>query len=167
MIGKTRRAQGGFHTVLRGSAPTLSGMPKSDRSGHFPERLVKQGLVSLAVAARMVHRRAYPQQYTIAEPALSEQQLDALAHVIATLAQIYTVNYRSAQFRELPQAELEGAVFREGAQELAFADGRAVRYLAARVEAATVIARKLREITTETPDAARTRKDKSPPTPTR
>ncbi|HEX6295608.1 MAG TPA: hypothetical protein VFZ74_03455, partial [Burkholderiales bacterium] len=81
-------------------------MPRSDRSGHFPERLVKQGLVSLAVAARMVHRRAYPQQYAIVEPGLSEQQLDALAHVIATLAPIYTVNYRSAQFRELPQGDL-------------------------------------------------------------
>lgn len=129
---------------------------------------MKQGLVSLAVAARMVHRRAYPQQYTIAEPALSGQQLDALAHVIASLAAIYTVNYRSAQYRELPQAELDGALFREGAQELAFADGREpVRYLAARVEAATLVARKLREITTETPGAARIRKDKSPPTPTR
>ena len=31
-------------------------MPKTDRNGHFPERLVKQGLVSLSVAARMVHR---------------------------------------------------------------------------------------------------------------
>jgi hypothetical protein len=143
-------------------------MPRSDRSGHFPERLVKQGLVSLAVAARMVHRRAYPQQYTIAEPALSEQQLDALAHVIASLAAIYTVNYRSAQYRELPAAELDGAVFRDGAQELAFAEGREpLRYLAARVEAAILVARKLREITTETADASRIRKDKSPPTPTR
>src|SRR3712207_455494 len=99
MIGKTARVRGGFPHALCGIGPTLPGMPKSDRNGHFPERLVKQGLVSLAVAARMVHRRAYPQQYSIAEPALSEAQLDALAHVIASLAPIYTVNYRSAQFR--------------------------------------------------------------------
>lgn len=143
-------------------------MPRSDRSGHFPERLVKQGLVSLAVAARMVHRRAYPQQYAIAEPTLSEQQLDALAHVIASLAPIYTVNYRSAQFRELAQADLAGAAFRNGAEHLAFGDGREpIRYLAARVESASTIARKLREITSEAPGAAPTRKDKSPPTPTR
>jgi hypothetical protein len=143
-------------------------MAKSDRNGHFPERLVKQGLVSLAVAARMVHRRAYPQQYTIAEPALSEAQLDALAHVIATLAPIYTVNYRSAQFRELPQPDLAGALFRNGAEELAFSDGREpIRYLAARVESTSLVARKLRDITTEHAAGAPTRTDKSRPTPTR
>jgi hypothetical protein len=143
-------------------------MPRSDRSGHFPERLVKQGLVSLAVAARMVHRRAYPQQYAIVEPALSGQQLDALAHVIASLAPIYTVNYRSAQFRELPQDELAGAVFRDGAQELAYGDGRApLRYLAARVEATSLVARKLREITTDAAGDVPTRTDRSRPTPTR
>lgn len=143
-------------------------MPRSDRSGHFPERLVKQGLVSLTVAARMVHRRAYPQQYAIVEPALSAQQLDALAHVIASLAPIYTVNYRSAQFREIAQADLAGAAFRNGAELLAFGDGREpIRYLAARAESASMIARKLREITSEAPDAALIRKDKSPPTPTR
>jgi hypothetical protein len=143
-------------------------MPRSDRSGHFPERLVKQGLVSLAVAARMVHRRAYPQQYAIAEPALSEQQLDALAHVIASLAPIYTVNYRSAQFRELAESELAGAAFRQGAREMVFTDGRLpIRYLAARIEATSVIARKLREITTEDAAGAPTRTDRSRPTPTR
>jgi hypothetical protein len=143
-------------------------MPKTDRNGHFPERLVKQGLVSLTVAARMVHRRAYPQQYTIAEPSLSDAQLDALAHVIATLAPIYTVNYRSAQFRELPPADLAGAAFRNGAEELAFADARdPIRYLAARVESTTVVARKLREITTEHASGVPTRTDRSRPTPTR
>ena len=129
---------------------------------------MKQGLVSLAVAARMVHRRAYPQQYAIAEPALSEQQLDALAHVIASLAPIYTVNYRSAQFRELAQEELAGASFHQGAQEIVFSDGRApIRYLAARMEAASLAARKLREITTEHAVDAPIRTDRSRPTPTR
>jgi hypothetical protein len=143
-------------------------MPKSDRNGHFPERLVKQGLVSLAVAARMVHRRAYPQQYTIAEPALSEAQLDALAHVIASLAPIYTVNYRSAQFRELPPDHLAGAAFRNGAEELVPGDAREpIRYLAARVESTSVVARKLREITSEHAAGAPTQKDRSRPTPTR
>jgi hypothetical protein len=60
----------------------------------------------------MVHRRAYPQQYSIAEPALSERQLDALAHVISTLAPIYTVNYRSARFHQLDEASFEGGMFR-------------------------------------------------------
>jgi hypothetical protein len=143
-------------------------MPRSDRSGHFPERLVRQGLVSLAVAARMVHRRAYPQQYAIAEPALSERQLDALAHVISTLAAIYTVNYRSARYRQLAEADLAGAVFREGARELAFGDGRdPIRYLAARVEATNLVARKLREITRESAGDELIRTDKFPPTPTR
>jgi hypothetical protein len=142
-------------------------MPRSDRSGHFPERLVKQGLVSLVVAARMVHRRAYPQQYAIAEPSLSERQLDALAHVIATLAPIYTVNYRSARFRQLQQEELAGGAFRGGAREIGFGDGRpAIVYLAARVDSASVVARKLREITLETDDAL-IRTDRFPPTPTR
>ena len=86
--------------MAKGFTLGFRAMPRRDRSGHFPERLVKQGLVSLVVAARMVHRRAYPQQYAIAEPSLSERQLDALAHVIATLAAIYTVNYRSARFRQ-------------------------------------------------------------------
>jgi hypothetical protein len=143
-------------------------MPRSDRSGHFPERLVKQGLVSLAIAARMVHRRAYPQQYSIAEPALSERQLDALAHVISSLGAIYTVDYRSARYRELAQGDLAGAVFRDGARELAFGDGREpIRYLAARVETTSMVARKLREITTESAGDEPIRTDKSPPTPTR
>lgn len=143
-------------------------MPRKDRSGHFPERLVKQGLVSLAIAARMVHRRAYPQQYAIVEPLLSEAQLDALAHVISTLAAIFTVNYRSARYRELEAAELAGAVFRDGAQEIQFGDGREpIRYLAARVEATTLVARKLREITPQDAGGVLTRTDKSPPTPTR
>jgi hypothetical protein len=143
-------------------------MPRLDRSGHFPERLVRQGLVSLAVAARMVHRRAYPQQYSIAEAALSERQLDALAHVISTLAAVYTVNYRSARFRQLCEAELEGGMFRGGARELAFDDGRtSIAYLAARVESVLVVARKLREITPERDDDALIRTDRLPPTPTR
>lgn len=143
-------------------------MPKSDRSGHFPERLVRQGLVALSVAARMVHRRAYPQQYAIVEPTLSERQLDALAHVIASLVAVFTVNYRSARFRELGRAEIQGGVFRDGAEELAFQDGREpIRYLAARVEMATLVARKLRDFTAENPDAELIRIDRLPPTPTR
>lgn len=143
-------------------------MRRRSEAERFPERLVRQGLVSLAIAARMVHRRAYPQQYAIAEPVLSEQQLDSLAHVICSLAPIYTVNYRSARYRQLEQADLSGAVFREGASELAFPDGRpAIRYLAARVESTSHVAQKLRQITTEGAAGAPTRKDRSPPTPTR
>lgn len=143
-------------------------MSKSDRSGHFPERLVRQGLVALSVAARMVHRRAYPQQYSIVEPTLSERQLDALAHVISTLVAVYTVNYRSARFRELTAAELDGGVFRDGATEIVFPDAREpIRYLAARVESATLVARKLRDITAEDPGVELIRIDRSPPTPTR
>jgi hypothetical protein len=116
----------------------------------------------------MVHRRAYPQQYAIAEPALSERQLDALAHVISSLGAIYTVNYRSARYRQLEKADLAGALFRDGAREIAFGDGREpIRYLAARVETTSLVARKLREITSETADDALIRTDKSPPTPTR
>ena len=129
---------------------------------------MRQGLVALSVAARMVHRRAYPQQYAIVEPALSERQLDALAHVISSLVGVFTVNYRSARFRELTPAEMLGGVFRDGAEQLAFADGRdPIRYLAARVETATLVARKLREITVENPDAELIRIDRLPPTPTR
>lgn len=143
-------------------------MPRVDRSGHFPERLVRQGLVSLAVAARMVHRRAYPQQYSIAEPALSERQLDALAHVISTLAPVYTVNYRSARFRQITEAELDGAKIRGGASEIVFGDGRSsIAYLAARVESVLLVARKLREITVESADDELIRTDRLPPTPTR
>jgi hypothetical protein len=116
----------------------------------------------------MVHRRAYPQQYSIAEPALSERQLDALAHVISTLAAVYTVNYRSARFRQLCEAELEGGMFRGGAREVAFDDGRTlIAYLAARVESVLLVARKLREITPERDDDALIRIDRLPPTPTR
>jgi hypothetical protein len=116
----------------------------------------------------MVHRRAYPQQYAIAEPSLSERQLDALAHVIASIAMIYTVNYRSARFRQLGQEELAGAVFRGGAREIAFPDERSpITYLAARVDSATLVARKLREITVESEDDALIRTDRYPPTPTR
>lgn len=116
----------------------------------FPERLVRQGLVSLAVAARMVHRRAFPHKYAIAEPVVAPAQLDILAQMIANLAPVYTVNYRSARFRQLTEEELEGAVFRGGACEIAFRDGRPpIRYLAARVETTSLVARRLREIRAE------------------
>ena len=125
-------------------------MGRRERGDCFPERLVRQGLVSLAVAARMVHRRAYPQQYSIAEPMLSERQLEALAQVITSLAPVFAVNYRSARFRQLTPAELSGAIFRDGAKEIAFPDGRApLRYLAARVESTSLVARRLRELGAE------------------
>lgn len=143
-------------------------MGRKARGECFPERLVRQGLISLTVAARMVHRRAYPQQYAIAEPPLSERQLESLAHVIASLAPIYTVCYRSARYRQLADADLAGAVFREGARELGFQDGREpIRYLAARVESTSHVARSLRGITKANGAGAPTRKDRSPPTPTR
>jgi hypothetical protein len=127
-------------------------MGRRERGDSFPERLVRQGLVSLAVAARMVHRRAYPQQYSIAEPMLSERQLEALAQVIATLAPVFAVNYRSARYRQLAPDELAGAVIRDGAKEIAFPDGRApLRYLAARVESTSLVARRLRELGAEQP----------------
>jgi hypothetical protein len=139
-----------------------------DRSNGFPERLVKKGLLSLVVAARMVHRRAYPQQYAIVEPVLSEQQLDALANVIASLAPVYTANYRSARYRQLTVDELSGGMFSGGAQRLVFCDGRSpIVYLAARIESASLVAKRLREITSQSGDAAATRTGRFPPTPTR
>jgi hypothetical protein len=139
-----------------------------DRSNGFPERLVKKGLLSLAVAARMVHRRAYPQQYAIVEPVLEEEQLDALANVIASLAPVYTANYRSARYRQLTLDEISGGMFSGGARRLVFPDGRApIDYLAARIESASLVARKLREITSGSGGGAPTRTDRFPPTPTR
>ena len=130
-------------------------MGRRERGDSFPERLVRQGLVSLVVAARMVHRRAYPQQYSIAEPMLSERQLEALAQVIATLAPVFAVNYRSARYRQLGPDELSGAVIRDGAKEIAFPDGREpLRYLAARVESTSLVARRLRELGAEQPVSA-------------
>jgi hypothetical protein len=138
------------------------------RGDAFPERLVKQGLLSLAVAARMVHRRAYPQQYAIVEPVLSERQLDALGALIASLAPVYTANYRSARYRQLSPEELCGGIFSSGARQLTFPDGRAaIDYLAARVDSASLVAKKLREVKLETGDAAAIRTDRFPPTPTR
>ena len=145
-------------------------MGRKARVDGCPERLVKRGLVSLAVAARMVHRRAYPQQYAIAEPQLSPAQLDALAHVIAAMAPIFTVNYRSASVRELAEGETAGGAFKDGARELAFDDGRApIRWLAARIDSTSDVARKLREITSERVGAAAepTQTGRYPPTPTR
>ena len=69
-------------------------MGRKARGDCFPERLVRQGLISLSVAARMVHRRAYPQQYSIAEPPLSERQLESLAQQSSPAwTPIYTVFY--------------------------------------------------------------------------
>jgi hypothetical protein len=125
-------------------------MARKARGDAFPERLVKLGLLSLTIAARMVHRRAYPQQYTIVEPFLSAEQLNALAHTIASLVPIYTVNYRSAGHRPLTAEELAGGVFCNGARELCFTDGRpSIHYLAARVESASLVARRLRDLTGE------------------
>src|ERR1044072_4489253 len=133
MFRETRVCGGVPHTRSGAFPIRFPAMPRLDRSGHFPERLVRQGLVSLAVAARMVHRRAHPQPYSTAAPALSERELDALAHVISTLAPIYTVNYRSARFHQLDEASFEGGMFRGGARGIAFSDSRApIRHLAGR-----------------------------------
>ena len=86
----------------------------------------------------------------------------------ATLASIYTVNYRSARFRQLGQEELAGGAVPRRCTRDRVPDGRnPIAYLAARVDSATVVARKLREITLESDDDALIRTDRYPPTPTR
>ena len=49
----------------------------------FPARLVKQGLLQLGPAARMAHRRAYPEQYAIGQPVLGKRQLDRIGDLIS------------------------------------------------------------------------------------
>jgi hypothetical protein len=159
----TAPARGGFRLCCLGEA-TMRG----ETNEGFPARLTKQGLLQLAVAARLVHRRSYPEQYAIASAVLGKQQLDGLACLLSATAAIYTVNHRSARYRELTAEELASGVFRDGAHELVFLDGRpAIQYLAATSEGTRAAARRLRELTNEAGRDAPTRTDRSPPTPTR
>jgi hypothetical protein len=147
MFGQTAQSCGWFHAVFSRLSITLGTMGRKQKSGGFPERLVKRGLLSLAMAARMVHRRAYPQQYAIVERMLTELQLDALANVIASFAPVFTTNYRSAQFREITAKDRAGGTFHGGAREITFSDGRApLQRLAVRVECIPMVAARLREM---------------------
>lgn len=87
-------------------------------------------LVPLNVAARLIFQRVYlPFHHPQAGPL--PDQLNGLANVICGLAPVYALDERGRSARRLSAEDLSGGLFRGGARELLFLDGReSIRNLA-------------------------------------
>ena len=90
----------------------------SESSDTFPH-----SLVPLDLAALQVMHAIYSEQ-----PTPGETLLDSIAATIAVIAAIYEYGPDSRQrARQLSQSEIEGGMFKGGARELRFIDGRPPR----------------------------------------
>ncbi len=83
-------------------------------------------LVPLNLAALQVMHAVYPEQTTTGNS--KKTLLDSIAATIAVIAAIYEYSPDPRQrARRLSQSELEGGMFKGGARELRFIDGRPPR----------------------------------------
>jgi hypothetical protein len=89
-----------------------------------------QDLVPLNLAARTIFQRVYlPLHHPQSGP--GPDQLNGLANVICGIAPVYVVDERAGATRKLSAEDLSGGMFRGGARELLFLDGReSIRNLA-------------------------------------
>jgi hypothetical protein len=89
----------------------------------------EEELLPLNVAARRVFQQVYlPFHHPQAGP--GPDQLNGVASALCGLAQVYALDERGAA-RRLSAADLSGGLFRGGARELLFLDGReSIRNLA-------------------------------------
>ena len=89
----------------------------------------QEELVPLNVAARRVFQQVYlPFHHPQAGP--GPDQLNGVASALCSLAPVYSLDGRGAA-RRLSAADLSGGLFRGGARELLFLDGRdSIRNLA-------------------------------------
>jgi hypothetical protein len=92
----------------------------------------KEELVPLNVAARRVFQLVYlPLHHPQAGPA--PDQLNGVANALCSLAPVYVLDERGSAPRRLSADELSGGLFRGGARELLYLDGReSIRNLAVR-----------------------------------
>jgi hypothetical protein len=82
-------------------------------------------LVPLNLAAEHVMRAVYADRSPITDKA---QLLDSIASTLSVLADIYQYKTESRiPARRLSRMEMEGGMFKGGAKELRFIDGRATR----------------------------------------
>jgi hypothetical protein len=89
-----------------------------------------QELVPLNVAARLVFQKVYlPFHHPQAGP--GADQLNGVASALCGLAPVYVLGERGGAPRKLSADDLSGGLFRGGARELLFLDGReSIRNLA-------------------------------------
>lgn len=104
-----------------------------------------QELVPLNVAARLIFQRVYlPLHHPQAGPA--PDQLNGVANTLCGLAPVYVLGERGSAARRLSPDDLSGGLFRGGARELLFLDGReSIRNLAVSAAEVERAAQKLRE----------------------
>ena len=83
----------------------------------------QEELVPLNVAARRIFQRVYlPFHHPQSAP--GADQLNGVASALCGLAPVYALDERGATTRRLTADELAGGLFRGGARELLFLDGR-------------------------------------------
>lgn len=89
-----------------------------------------QDLVPLSVAARRIFQQVYlPLHHPQSGP--GPDQLNGLANMICGLAPVYALDDQRRHARQLTPDDLSGGLFRGGARELLFLDGReSIRNLA-------------------------------------
>lgn len=90
----------------------------------------QEELVPLNVAARRIFQRVYlPFHYPQSTP--GADQLNGVASALCSLAPVYVLDERGSAARRLGADELSGGLFRGGARELLYLDGReSIRNLA-------------------------------------
>lgn len=90
----------------------------------------QEELVPLNVAARRIFQRVYlPFHHPQAGP--GQDQLNGVASALCSLAAVYALDGRDGAARRLSADDLAGGLFRGGAKELLFLDGReSIRNLA-------------------------------------
>jgi hypothetical protein len=86
----------------------------------------RHALMPLDLAAEVIRQKVYPQ--AVVRSLTREQLLDSIAATISVVARIYEYDPKGATApRPLSRVELDGGMFKGGAKDLRFIDGRATR----------------------------------------
>jgi hypothetical protein len=132
------RAIGECNAELRAAAQAQREKARSARRRAVQLRLAAQrlrspahDLVPLDLAAAMIFRRVYEEQMLVGVASRDGAHIDGIAYTIAAMCPIYVYEADGRAVRQLSEQEVARGLFRNGARELHFIDGRpSVRNLA-------------------------------------
>ena len=102
-------------------------------------------LVPLDLMARSIFRKVYEERFGLRVSSRQNAHLDGLGYTIAALRPIYTYESTGQRLRPVSKQELSAGLFRHGAREMYFIDGRpTLSHLAAAADVAPAIIEALR-----------------------
>ncbi len=123
---------------LRAAAQGQREKSRSARRQALQLRMAAQGLrspahdlVPLDLAAAMIFRKVYEERMMVGVKSRDGAHIDGIAYTIAAMCPIYVYEADGRAVRKLSEQEVSRGLFRNGARELHFIDGRpSVRNLA-------------------------------------